>query len=386
MTWADGITVRSRPLSGSRKFGGGRRELRTYTCRRSRTEPVTRGEGGFYLAAQEPRRDLAELLFDPHSAAAAEMSRGFDQDEAWVFYQGEQRRYRDSRIGLMTHALHYGTACFEGIRAYWNAEREQLYIFRPLEHFQRLRQSASILRMELPYSAVELVETSVQLLRRNQFLDRHLHLRPLVYKSSQEIGVRLHNLADSFLIYTQPFGEYHERSRALRCMVSTWRRVDDNAAPARAKISGTYINSALAKTEAFENGLDEAIVLGQDGHVCEGSAENLFIIRKGTLITPPVSDNILEGITRSHLDAVLDRGPRSCLWLSDPSTTHRALHRRRGDPLCGTGAQISGVGEIDHRQVGDGKVGPFTRQLDEVYSRLVRGEIEKYREWCTPVY
>ena len=335
------------------------------------------------MAAQEPRRDLAELLFDPHTAAATEMSRGFDQDEAWVFYQGEQRRYRDSRIGLMTHALHYGTACFEGIRAYWNAEREQLYIFRALEHFQRLHQSASILRMELPYSAAELVETSVQLLRRNQFRT-DTYIRPLVYKSSQEIGVRLHNLADSFLIYTQPFGEYHERSRALRCMVSTWRRVDDNAAPARAKISGTYINSALAKTEAFENGLDEAIVLGQDGHVCEGSAENLFIIRKGTLITPPVSDNILEGITRSTLMQYWteDLG----LPMVERPIDRTELYIADEVILCGTGAQISGVGEIDHRQVGDGKVGPFTRQLDEVYSRLVRGEIEKYREWCTPVY
>jgi branched-chain amino acid aminotransferase len=335
------------------------------------------------LAAQEPRRDLAELLFDPHSAAAAEPRPGFDQDEAWVFYKGEQRRYRDSRIGLMTHALHYGTACFEGIRAYWNAEREQLYIFRPLEHFQRLHQSAAILRMEVPYSAEELVEISVELLRRNQFRT-DTYIRPLVYKSSQEIGVRLHNLEDGFLIYSQPFGEYHERSRALRCMVSTWRRVDDNAAPARAKISGIYINSALAKTEAFENGLDEAIVLGQDGHVCEGSAENLFMIRKATLITPPVSDNILEGITRATLMQywsedlglpIIERPiDRTELYIADEVI------------LCGTGAQISGVGEIDHRQVGDGKVGPFTRQLDEVYSRLVRGEIEKYREWCTPVY
>lgn len=335
------------------------------------------------MAAQEPRRDLAELLFEPHSAAAAEMSPGFDQDEAWVFYKGEQRRYRDSRIGLMTHALHYGTACFEGIRAYWNAEREQLYIFRALEHFQRLRQSAAILRMELPYSAEELVETSVELLRRNQFRT-DTYIRPLVYKSSQEIGVRLHNLEDSFLIYTQPFGEYHERSRALRCMVSTWRRVDDNAAPARAKISGIYINSALAKTEAFENGLDEAIVLGQDGHVCEGSAENLFIIRNGTLITPPVSDNILEGITRSTLMQYWteDLG----LPMVERPIDRTELYIADEVILCGTGAQISGVGEIDHRKVGDGKVGPFTCQLDEVYGRLVRGEIEKYREWCTPVY
>ena len=300
-----------------------------------------------------------------------------------MFFQGEQRRYSDSRLGLMTHALHYGTACFEGIRGYWNESHEQLYLFRVVEHFERLRQSASILQMALPYSAQELTELTIALLRRNQFRS-DTYVRPLVYKASEEIGVRLHDLEDGFLIYAQPYGEYLDRSRGLRCMVSSWRRIDDNAAPARAKISGTYVNSALAKSEAAANGLDEAIVLGQDGHVCEGSAENLFIIRKGTLITPGVSDNILEGITRATLMQ---------LWSEDLGlpVVERPIDRTElyiADEviLCGTGAQISSVVEIDHRKVGDGKPGPFARQLDELYFRLVRGEIEKYREWGTPVY
>ena len=226
-------------------------------------------------------------------------------------------------------------------------------------------------------------EIAIQLLRRNQFRS-DIYLRPLVYKASQVIGVRLHDLEDGFLVYAQPFGEYLDRSKGLRCMVSSWRRIDDNAAPARAKISGTYVNSALAKSEAHENGMDEAIVLGQDGHVCEGSAENLFIIRKGVLITPAVSDNILEGITRATLIQ---------LWTEDLGlpVVERPIDRTElyiADEvlLCGTGAQISSVVEIDRRPVGDGQVGLFTRQLDELYSRLVRGEVEKYREWCTPVY
>ncbi|MGC1193640.1 MAG: branched-chain amino acid transaminase [Candidatus Dormiibacterota bacterium] len=336
------------------------------------------------MTADQVRRGSAQLVFDPHSkegnVAAAQ---GFNQDEAWVFFQGEQRRYRDSRIGLMTHALHYGTACFEGIRAYWNESREQLYVFRLLEHFQRLHQSAAILRMQLPYTAEELTEITIQLLRRNQFRS-DTYIRPLVYKASEEIGVRLHDLDDGFLIYAQPFGEYLDRTKGLRCMVSSWRRIDDNAAPARAKISGTYVNSALAKSEAAENGFDEALVLGQDGHVCEGSAENLFIIRKGTLITPAVSDNILEGITRSTLMQ---------FWSEDLGlpVVERPIDRTElyvADEviLCGTGAQISAVVEIDHRQVGDGKPGPFTNQLDSMYGSLVIGETEKYREWCTPVY
>ena len=334
------------------------------------------------MAAHELQGGSARLLLDPQPAGAEQHS-SFDQEEAWVFFGGEQRRYRDSRLGLMTHALHYGTACFEGIRAYWNPEREQLYLFRALEHFQRLHQSAAILRMGLPYSAEELTEIAVQLLRRNQFRS-DTYLRPLVYKASQEIGVRLHGLEDAFLMYAQPFGEYHDRSRGLRCMVSSWRRIDDNAAPARAKISGIYVNSALAKTEAFENGFDEAIVLGQDGHVCEGSAENLFIIRKGVLITPAVSDNILEGITRATLIQ---------LWTEDLGlpVVERPIDRTElyvADEviLCGTGAQISSVVEVDHRPVGDGQSGPFARKLDAMYFRLVRGEIEKYREWCSPTY
>ncbi|MGH7666764.1 MAG: branched-chain amino acid transaminase [Candidatus Dormibacteria bacterium] len=334
------------------------------------------------MPAHEVRRDSGSLVLetDPRGRPTAP---AFDQDAAWVYYRGEQRRYRDSRLGLMTHALHYGTACFEGIRGYWNEAREQLYIFRPLEHYQRLWESSSILRMEVPHSPEELVEITVQLIRRNHFRS-DTYVRPLVYKSSEEIGVRLHDLEDGFLIYAQPYGEYLDRSRGLRCMVSSWRRVDDNAAPARAKISGIYVNSALAKSEAAANGYDEAIVLGQDGHVCEGSAENLFIIRKGTLITPPVSDNILEGITRSTLMQLWseDLG----LPLLERPIDRTELYVADEVILCGTGAQISSVVEIDHRPVGTGQPGPFGRRVEELYLGLVRGQLEKYREWCVPVY
>jgi branched-chain amino acid aminotransferase len=307
----------------------------------------------------------------------------FDREDAWVYFAGEMRRYRDCRLGPMTHALHYGTGCFEGIRAYWNESRRQLYLFRVEEHYQRLTQSTKILKMQLPHGVEELSEITKDLLARNHFTS-DVYIRPLAYKSSEEIGVRLHNLADAFLIYAQPFGNYIEAARGTRCMVSSWRRIDDNMAPARGKITGTYINSALAKSEAFDNGYDEAIVLGQDGHVSEGSAENIFIIRKGTLITPPVSDNILEGITRATLIQlwteelglpVLERSiDRTELYIADEVL------------LCGTGAQLSPVVEIDKRPVGDGVVGPYARSLEALYHQAVRGELEKYREWCLPVY
>ncbi|MHB1500119.1 MAG: branched-chain amino acid transaminase [Candidatus Dormibacteria bacterium] len=305
------------------------------------------------------------------------------RDEAWVYFQGEMRRYRDCRLGPMTHALHYGTGCFEGIRAYWNQLERQLYLFRAQEHYQRLLQSTRILKMKLPQGVDELVALTVEVLRRNRFLS-DVYIRPLAYKSSEEIGVRLHNLEDAFLIYAQPFGNYIEAAHGTRCMVSSWRRIDDNVAPARAKITGTYVNSALAKSEALDNGYDEAIVLGQDGHVSEGSAENIFIIRKGTLITPPVYDNILEGITRATLIQLWTE--ELGLPVVERSIDRTELYVADEVILCGTGAQLSPVVEVDTRPVGEGVVGPYAQQLEALYSRLVRGQMEKYREWCLPVY
>ncbi len=316
-------------------------------------------------------------------APARQADQPFDRETAVVYFQGRMRQYRECRLGPMTHALHYGTACFEGIRAHWNPAQEQLFLFRVREHYERLAQSAHILNMSLPLDPARLCDLTRELLSANAFR-QDVYVRPLVYKSSEEIGVRLHGLEHDLLIYAQPFGRYIEAATGVRCMVSSWRRVDDNSAPARAKITGTYINAALAKSEAVENGYDEAIVLGQDGHVSEGSAENLFIIRKGTLITPPVSDNILEGITRESLMRLWseDLG----LPVLERSVDRTELYIADEVFLCGTGAQFSPVVEVDHRQVGTGKVGPYSQALGELYAKVVRGEVEKYREWCLPVY
>ena len=316
-------------------------------------------------------------------APARQADQPFDRETAVVYFQGRMRQYRECRLGPMTHALHYGTACFEGIRAHWNPAQDQLFLFRVREHYERLAQSAHILNMSLPLDPPRLCDLTRELLTANAFR-QDVYVRPLVYKSSEEIGVRLHGLEHDLLIYAQPFGRYIEAATGVRCMVSSWRRVDDNSAPARAKITGTYINAALAKSEAVENGYDEAIVLGQDGHVSEGSAENLFIIRKGTLITPPVFDNILEGITRDTLMRLWseDLG----LPVLERSVDRTELYIADEVFLCGTGAQFSPVVEVDHRQVGTGKVGPYSQALGELYAKVVRGEVEKYREWCLPVY
>jgi branched-chain amino acid aminotransferase len=303
--------------------------------------------------------------------------------DLWAFFRGQFVPLQEANINVMTHAFNYGTAVFEGIRAYWNAEHEQLYALDLIPHYERLRGSARFLMMELRYSPEELAQITVELLRRDNVRE-DAYIRPIVYKSSEVVGVRLHNLESDVTIFAVPFGQYIDTEGGIRAQVSTWRRTDDNAIPARGKLTGAYVNGALAKSEAQLNGYDEAIVLTADGHVSEGSAENLFIVRDGRLITPPVTDNILEGITRR----ALMRMAREEL---EVETLERAVDRTElylADEvfLCGTGAQISPVVEIDRRRIANGEPGPITRALSRTYFDAVRGRLEAYRHWLTPVY
>jgi branched-chain amino acid aminotransferase len=304
------------------------------------------------------------------------------RDQRWVYVDGGFHRYADVRIGLATHALHYGTGCFEGIRAYWSEESEHLLVFRMPEHYERLRQSARILLMELPLSTAALCSLTTEVLRRTG--DRQdVYIRPLVYKSSERLGVRLHDLEDGFLVCTVPSAPRVAGERGIRCMVSSWRRIDDTAAPPRTKCTGIYVTSALAKTEAVQNGFDEAILLTQDGHVCEGSTSNVFLVRQGVLVTPPVTDNILEGITRAtirrlaadELGVAVEERPvdRSELYVADEVF------------LSGTGAEVVPVLEVDRRPVGSGGAGPLTLRLRSVYLDICRGRHPAYAGWLTAV-
>ena len=315
--------------------------------------------------------------------AKTAVKRAAGHPNTWVFFEGEFARYNDVKLGLMTHALHYGTGVFEGIRAYWNQKKEQLYLLQAVAHYERMKRSANVMRMTLPYSTEELVNYTLEVLRKNQFKS-DVYIRPLVYLSSEEIGVRLHNLNQSFFIYAIPFGNYVEVDSGIRCIVSSWRRVPDQSLPARAKITGAYANSALAKSEAVEGGYDEAIVLTIDGHVSEGSAENLFMVKDGTFITPPVTDDILEGVTRQLLIKVIK--DELNVPVLERSIDRTELYTCDELLLCGTGAQISPVIEVDRRAIGDGKVGEFTQELQNIYFGAVRGESAKYRDWTIPVY
>jgi branched-chain amino acid aminotransferase len=300
-----------------------------------------------------------------------------------LFMNGEFIPAEQGVISVRTHGFSYGTGCFEGIRGYWNQQDEQVYLFRLREHYQRLLNSCKILHITLPYTVEQLIEISTELVRRNDFR-QDIYLRPVSYKGDQIIGVRLHNLEDHFVLTAEPIGDYIDTG-GMSVGVSSWRRIDDNSIPSRAKIIGSYVNSALAKTEAMQSGFDEAIMLTQDGHVSEGSAENIFLVINGELVTSSVTENILQGITR---DTIMELALREFGRITRERQVDRTeLYTASEIFLCGTGAQIAPVVKVDHRLVGDGNVGPISSAIQSLYFDVVRGRRSEYRQqWCTPVY
>ena len=288
----------------------------------------------------------------------------------------------DAKIGIMTHAFNYGTGVFEGIRGNWNAERKQIYLFKVRDHFERLMKSARTLRIDIEESIDELCNITVDLVRRSGYQE-DVYVRPLAYKSAEDIGPRVHNLENDLNIFVIPLGAYLDADAGIRCSTSSWRRVPDSSIPGRAKVTGIYVNSALAKTEAWDNGCDEAILLTQEGNVSEGSGENIFLVCDGKLITPAPSAGILVGITRNTIMDLAEKEfgiqtierdvPRSELYSADECF------------MTGTAAHVTPVIEIDRRAVGDGNPGPITRKLMELYSTIIRGNSDDYHEWCTAV-
>ena len=300
-----------------------------------------------------------------------------------AYFEGQFVPIEAAKVSVMNNTLHYGTGCFGGLRAYWNAEHEQLYAFRLIDHFERFLNSAKLLHMRLPYSAEQLVELVLELLRREGWR-QNVYIRPIAYKDSGIYEVWLHNMTDRVAIFSQEIGNYLRKEVGIKVCVSSWRRVDDTAIPARGKINGTYVNSALAKTDAVLSGFDEAIVLNQDGHVSEATAANFMMVRKGVLITPPITSNLLEGITRRSLlqlareelgIEVMERDiDRSELYMADEAF------------FCGTGVQMAAISSIDHRTVGDGNIGPIAQALGDLQYQVLTGQEAAYMDWLSPVY
>jgi len=300
-----------------------------------------------------------------------------------AFFKGKIVPYSEAKIGVLTHALNYGTAAFGGMRGYWNAEEEQLFLFRPIDHFQRLLNSARLMCMQLEHSPESLTQVTVELLKLDGYR-RDVYVRPLAYKSDEIIGVKLHDLHDEISIVAVPFDRYVTNDTNAHVTVSSWRRVDDNAIPARGKISGAYANSAFIKTDAVRAGFDEALVLTQEGHISEGSAMNVFIVRDGVVITPPVTDNILEGITRRSVIELLRE--EMGVHVIERQIDRTEVYLSTELFMTGTAAQVTAVTRVDHRPLGTGVMGPITSRLRKVFDDAVRGRIPRFRHWNVPVY
>jgi branched-chain amino acid aminotransferase len=320
---------------------------------------------------------------DTQTSQSAKRPGARPQDDTVCWFDGQWTPLKDAKVSIMTHSFLYGTAVFEGIRAYWNEDEEQLYLLRARDHFERIVDSSKILMMDPGYSVDEMIKLTTELLQQNGYRE-DCYVRATVYKSDEAIGVKLHGIDSKLNLLSLPFGDYIATDRPISCGTVSWRRTGDLSIPSRAKVVGSYVNPAFSKTEAALNGHEEAIVLTHDGKVSEGSAENLFMVRKGVLVTPGVDSDILEGITRAGimelaknelgLDCEIRPIDRSELYVADEVF------------LCGTGAQVSPVASIDHRVVGTGGIGEVTATVMSAYFDAVRGKTEAYRHWVEPVY
>lgn len=301
----------------------------------------------------------------------------------YVFLNGKYIEADKAMIPVRTHAFLYGTAVFEGIRAYYNEEDKQLYIFRMKEHYERMLRSGKIMFMNSPYTVEEYMQQTVDLLKKNGY-KQDAYLRPTLYKSAIKVGPGLYDNEDSYCLFSTPFGAYYDATAGLKLCVSSWRRTSDNAIPPRAKVAGAYANAALIKTDAHNFGFDDAIVLSENGQVTEGSAMNLMFVLNGKLITTPTTDDILVGVTRNTvIELARDLG----IEVVERPVDRTELYIMDEMFVCGTGAQITPIESVDKRLVGkDGKLGPVTAQLQKLYFDVVKGKVAKYKHWCTPVY
>lgn len=299
-----------------------------------------------------------------------------------AFFEGKIVPWSEAKINIATHGFLYGTSVFSGMRAYWNDEKKKLFVFRPFDHYRRLLNSARMMAMEIPYDEEGLIDLTMNLLRTDNW-KQDVYLRPTVYKADMGIGVRLHNLKDEFCMFVMPFEKYVSNDTNAHVTFSSWRRIDDNAIPARGKVAGAYANSALIKTDANRAGFDEALALDGNGHVSEGSAMNIFMVRDGMVITPPVTDNILEGITRrSVMELARDE---MGLEVVERSIDRTEVSIAEELFMTGTAAQIVSVTKVDHRPIGTGKMGPITTRLRELFDDVVRAKNKKYSKWNVEV-
>jgi branched-chain amino acid aminotransferase len=337
-------------------------------------------------ALSRPRRRMLSgqasvALFGENGGTVSDARVGFAA-KGIAYFEGRFVPMEEARISIATHAFNYGTGCFEGIRGYWSAEREEIYLVKLEPHFRRMATSMRTLRIDVGLGVQELCDRAVELVRRNGYRE-DAYVRPIAYKATPVIKVGLLHLDDAFCCFTAPMGAYLPIDRGLSVTVSSWRRNDDNAIPSRAKVTGAYINAALAVADAQDAGFDEAIMLTGDGHVSEGSAANIFLVMNGRLVTPDATDDILVGITRG---AIMELAAKLAIPVLERRIDRSELFVAEEVFLCGTGVQVAPVTKVDGRVVGDGKMGEVTRSIQDLYLSAVHGEVDEFMDWLTPVY
>jgi branched-chain amino acid aminotransferase len=302
--------------------------------------------------------------------------------EPVIYFNRAFRPEREATISVRSRALNYGLGCFAGIRGYKTDDGQQVHVFRLDRHVRRLEHSTRILRLRLSDSAPRIAGIILELLRRNE-MRGDVYIRPIVFANSNELSPLLDPDTSETAIFCLPMGRYLSAEPIDVC-VSSWFRVRENAIPARAKATGGYLNSALARREAMDDGYTEAILLTEEGHVSEGSAEHVFIVRDGQLISPPSTADNLDGITRQSL-ITLAREDLGIPFVERP-VGRTELYVADEVFLCGTGAEITPVRSVDRRTVGDGTIGPVTTRLSGHFEAVVRGRVPARAEWLTPVW
>jgi branched-chain amino acid aminotransferase len=299
-----------------------------------------------------------------------------------VYFRGAIVPNAQATLSIRNNSFLYGTALFEGIRGYWVPETNSISIFKAKEHFERLLSNANIFGISITETVDDCMRIITEVVAKNG-LKQDTYIRPTIYKDADEIGPYLDKAPTSLCLFTMPLGAYISIDAGLSVCVSTWRRNADNAIPSRAKASGAYMNTALIVSDAKRNGYDDAIVLTESGHVSEGSAMNFFMVRDGVLITPAITEDILEGITRHTLIELAQR--ELGLKVEERQVDRTELYIADEAFYCGTGAQVASITSIDKRPVGTGKMGPITQQIQDLYFNVVKSKVPKYAHWCTVV-
>lgn len=297
----------------------------------------------------------------------------------YAYFEGQFVALDEAKISIKTPAFLYGTSIFEGIRGYWLSETRQLCVFRMREHYERMLKNSHIFYLTPAQGLDELCKITVELIQRNRPTS-DLYIRPTLYKAGENITPTFDQTVTEFCLWTKPFGNYLDLDKGLNVCVSNWRRISDNAIPARAKAGGAYINTALAVTDARRLGFDDAVFLTEAGTVSEGSAMNLFLVKNGCFITPARSEDILEGITRDTIMTLVQQ--EMGLSVEERVIDRSELYHADEAFFCGTGAQVAPITRFDNRSVGAGEPGPLTKKLQGLYFDAVKNKLPQYSQWC----